>query len=142
MSFLLNSRGGMERQMACKMQERALHELGLCRMLSVHGTRRVTHLCDDYVQRGGSKDTLTLLLFYLPVIWECSVLPVGNAFFQAAVQRRPGCGSGSQAASLHPPETQGAAGRRPKDGAAQLSTSSEDADTFKDHSLDAGKYKL
>lgn len=44
----------------------------------------------------GVKDTVTLLLFYLLVIWECSVITCGKCIFQAAVQSRPGCGSGPQ----------------------------------------------
>ncbi len=44
----------------------------------------------------GVKDTVTLLLFYLLVIWECSAITCGKCIFQAAVQRRPGCGSGPQ----------------------------------------------
>lgn len=83
----------------------------------------VTHLL-MIILTEGVKDTVTLLLFYLLVIWERSVLPVGNAFFQAAVQRRPACGSGPQEVSPHtPPETLGAAStRRPKDGAARPGT--------------------
>lgn len=48
---------------------------------SAHETHRVTHLVMIMLTEG-VKDTITLLLFYLLVIWECSVLPVGNVFFR------------------------------------------------------------
>lgn len=87
------------------------------RKFSMHETHRVTHLVMIMFTEE-VKDTVTLLLFYLLVIWECSVLPVGNVFFQAAVQRRPGCGSGAAGGS---PQRAGGR-RRPKDGAAQPGT--------------------
>lgn len=40
----------------------------------------VTHLPMIMFTEEG-KDTVTLLLFHLLNIWECSVLPVGNVFF-------------------------------------------------------------
>lgn len=81
---------------------------------SVHETHRVAHLVLIMFTEG-VKDTVTLLLFYLVVIWECSVLPVGNVFFSrrfrddpAAVQgRRRIAASPWNAASCRREEAQG-----------------------------------
>lgn len=81
-----------------------------CNKFSVYETHWVTHLVMIMFTEG-CKDTVTLLLFQLPVIWECSVLPVGNAFLQAAALRQPGRGS-------EPQEDH----RRPKDDAVQPPT--------------------
>lgn len=51
------------------------------RKFSMHETHGVTHLVMIMFTEE-VKDTVTLLLFYLLVIWECSVLPVGNVFFR------------------------------------------------------------
>lgn len=55
---------------------------------SMHETHRVTHLVMIMFTEE-VKDTVTLLLFYLLNIWECSVLPVGNVFFRRRFRDDP-----------------------------------------------------
>lgn len=70
---------GMERQMAYARCRRKLFMS--CNKFSMYETHWVAHLV-MIMYTEGCKDMVTLLLFYLAVIWECGVLPVGNAFFR------------------------------------------------------------
>lgn len=92
-----------------------------CAGSSVRMKQEVTHLL-LIMSTEEVKDTITLLLFYLVVIWECSVY-LWEMYFSGSSSETSWLRSKATGGSPHPSETHRAAGRRrPKDGhgAAEL----------------------
>lgn len=106
------------------------------RNFSVHETRRVTHLVIIMFTEE-VKDTVTLLLFYLVVIWECSIgYYLWEMYFSGSSSETTWLWFRAAGGSLRPSAEQGATGRRrPKGGAVRPGTLNKRRDAFKAYTL-------